>query len=142
MRCCTYRRKKFTYYYGFSSCSYARFCSGTSFVLVLNTQSQGLVVATSLTLSLSVIIVANSGCSHFSFIRYKFDICMQLKFDDSSCGNPFGTKMDEKKIQLFRTSKHANESARTELSIFFVSYSNEMRGSEFCNFIFKRSAID
>lgn len=80
-----------------------------------------------------------------SFIRYKFDICMQLKFDDSSCGNPFGTNRARKKANSFeRASMQANprELNRAHFLLFFCRIFNEMRSSQCYNFICKRSAID
>lgn len=54
--------------------------------------------------------------SSFSFV--KFDICMQLKFDDSSCGNPFGAKWANEKKHS-NSFEQASESA-SNLIIFFV----------------------
>lgn len=88
----------------------------------------------------------------FSLSFAKFDICMQLEFDDSSCGNPFGAKWAKKKSNSFeRASKQISENWIEKLffmfffcriltkweavSFIFFSYSNEVRSIKFIAFL-------
>lgn len=137
--------ENFPYYYGFFSRARAlAFAPTLPFVLCkTHTLSSSLCLHFSYSLRIRRLFRDS-----FLFVRDKFDICMQLKFDDSSCGNPFAAKWAKKKIPT-RSNEQARKRIRKNwikhtLLYFFMSYSNEMneRGSEFHNFILKRSAID
>lgn len=130
MQCCTYRWKNFTYYYGFFSCSCARFCSIVSFVLCSHTyihKAHSSAVYISLTLSISV------AFSMFLFLFHSLNLIFVCNSSLMIRHAEIHLVRNGQKKNPTLSNEQASKSARTELRssflCFFLSYSNEMRGS-------------
>lgn len=98
--------ENFPYYYGFFSRARALAFAPTLPFVLYKTHTHRSSLCLHFSYSLRIRRLFRDS---FLFVRDKFDICMQLKFDDSSCGNPFAAKWAKKNSNSFeRAGTQAN----------------------------------